>query len=118
MIPNEMEDNVKLIEELINRTAEYGQTSLELAKLKVLDKASDVISSMVPHSLVFLLILGFMLFLNLGLALWLNQVLNNAYYGFFAVAAFYAIAAIILNFFMHKWLKRQVSDFIIKHMIK
>jgi len=115
---SEMEDNTKLIEELINKAAEYGKTSFELAKLKALDKTSDVISTIVPHCVVLVMLTVFMLFLNLGLALWLNEILGNAFYGFFVVAAFYAVVAIVLHFFMHTWLKKHVSDFFIKHALK
>ena len=48
-----MEDNAKLFESLLERATEYGKTSYELVKLKALDKTSDVVSSFIPHSIVF-----------------------------------------------------------------
>jgi len=59
-----------------------------------------------------------MLFVNLGLALWLGEILGKTFYGFLVVAAFYGIIGMIIHFFMHKWLKKLVSDYIIKHMLK
>jgi hypothetical protein len=59
-----------------------------------------------------------MLFLSLGLAGWLGEILGNAYYGFFVVAAFYGIAGIIIHFFMHKWLKKMVRNNFIKQVLK
>jgi hypothetical protein len=59
-----------------------------------------------------------MLFLNLGVALWLGDLLGKLFYGFFVVSGFYVIAGIVIYFFMHKWLKRIVSDYFIKHMLK
>ena len=97
-----MEDNTKLIESLLERVAEYGKTSYELVKLKALDKSSDVVSSLIPHSVVFVLIASFMLFFNLGLAFWLGEILGKICFGFFVVAAFYVVTAIVLHFFMHK----------------
>ena len=113
-----MEDNKKLIETLLQRAAEYGKTSYELVKLKALDKTSDVVSSFIPHAVVFGLIVSFMLFLNLGLAFWLGEILGKTCYGFFVVAAFYGVFGIILHFFMHKWLKKFVCDYIIKKVLK
>ena len=50
-ITEAMEDNAKLIESLLERAVEYGKTSLELVKLKALDKTSDVsIYSNTSHS--------------------------------------------------------------------
>ena len=113
-----MEENAKLIESILERTAEYGKTTFELVKLKALDKATDVVSSFFPNYILFVLIGLFMLFLNLGLALWLGEILGKIFFGFFAVAAFYGIIGIVLHFFMHKWLKKIAGNFFIKHVLK
>ena len=113
-----MEDNAKLFESLLEKATEYGKTSYELVKLKALDKTSDVVSSFIPHSVVFVLIASFMLFLNLGLAFWLGEILGKTVYGFFVVAAFYVITGIVLHFFMHKWLKKLICNYIIKQVLK
>jgi hypothetical protein len=113
-----MEDNAKLIEALLERATEYGKTSFELIKLKALDKTSDVVSSLIPHSVVFVLIASFMLFINLGLAFWLGEILGKTYFGFFVVAGFYGFIGIVLHFFMHKWLKKIVCNSIIKQVLK
>ena len=110
-----MEDNAKLIESLLERVTDYGKTTFELVKLKALDKTSDVVSSFIPHSVVFVLIALFMLFVNLGLAFWFGEILGKTFYGFFAVAAFYGLIGLIIHLFMHKWLKKLVSNYIIKH---
>ncbi len=113
-----MEDNAKLIESLLEKAADYGKASYELVKLKALDKTSDAVSSFIPHSIVLVIVAVFMLFLNLGLAFWLGEILGKTFYGFLLVAAFYGITGIVLHFFMHKWLKEHVSNFIIKHVLK
>lgn len=109
-----MEDNINSIETLLERTADYGKTSLELVKLKVLDKTSDEVSSFLSHSIVIIILSSFILFLNLGAALWIGEILGEMFYGFFIVAAFYAVIAFIMHFFMHKWLKRKLNDYIIR----
>jgi len=113
-----MEDNVKSIESLLERVADYSKTSYELAKLKTLDKTSDVASSLIPHSIVFVLFASFMLFANFGLAFWLGEMLGNTYYGLFVVAGFYVISGLVLHFFFHKKIKNLVWNYIIKQMLK
>jgi len=113
-----MEDTTKLVESLFERATEYGKTSYELVKLKALDKTSDVVSSLIPHSVVFVLIASFMLFLNLGLAFWLGEILGRIYFGFFVVAAFYGVAGTVFHFFMHKWIKKIICNYIIKLVYK
>jgi hypothetical protein len=112
-----MEDTTNLIKSLLERASEYGKTSYELAKLKAIDKTSDAVSTFVPHSIVFVLIASFVLFLNLGIAMWLGDLLGKLFYGFFLVAAFYILTGIIIHFFLHGWLKRLVSDYFIKHVL-
>jgi hypothetical protein len=113
-----MEDNTRLLESLLEKATDYGKTSIELVKLKTIDKASDVVSSLVPHSVVFVLIALFMIFLNLGLAVWLGDILGKSYYGFFAVAAFYILAGLVIHFFMHNLIKRFVGNYFIKTVLK
>ena len=113
-----MEENTKLLESLLERATEYGKTSFELVKLKTIDKTTDVVSSMVPHSIVFVLIATFMLFLNLGLALWLGDVLGKTFYGFLVVAGFYILAGMVIHFFLHKRIKKVVGNYFIKRMLK
>ena len=112
-----MEDNAKLIESLLEKAAEYGKASYELVKLKTLDKTSDAVSSFIPYSVVLIVIAVFMLFLNLGLSFWLGEILGKTCFGFFAVAAFYGIIGIVLHFFMHKWLKKVICNYIIKNVL-
>ena len=114
----EMEDNENLIESLLKRVAEYGNSSLELAKLKALDKTSDIISSFVPGAVVVFFILSFLFFISVGLALWLGEILVNTYYGFLLVAALYGFTGIFIRLFMYKWLKNLVCNNLIKQMLK
>jgi hypothetical protein len=113
-----MEDNSKSIESLIEGVTDFSKTSFELAKLKTLEKSSDVASSMIPHSIVFVLFASFMLFANFGLAFWLGEILGNTYYGFFVVACFYVISGLVLHFFFHKRIKNLIWNSIIKQVLK
>jgi len=113
-----MEDNANLLESLLEKATEYGKTSYELVKLKALDKSSDIVSTIVPRFVVIALLSSFLLFLNLGLALWLGEILGKTFYGFFVVAAFYGFTGLIIHFFMHKRLKKIVSNYFIKKVLK
>lgn len=113
-----MEKNVNLIESLIESTIEYGKSSAELAKLKALHKTSDILSSSLPHLVVTVVVIFFVLFISLGLALLLGTILENAFYGFFIIGVFYGVAGLLIHFFMHKWMKRKFGDFIVKQLFK
>lgn len=112
-----MNENTQLLESLFEKASDYGKTSLELIKLKALDKTTDLVSSLVPHSVVVIFTAIFLLFLNLGLAFFIGDLLGKMFYGFFAVAAFYILTAVSVHFFMHKRIKKLVGDFIIKKVL-
>jgi hypothetical protein len=113
-----MEENANLFETLLEQASEYGKTSIDLAKLKALDKTTEIVSSIIPLSVVILLVVTSLLFLNLGLAFWLGEFFGKTYYGFLVVAAFYVIAGILIHFFLRKWIKRLVGDYFIKRVLK
>ena len=113
-----MEEQETALGNLLDRTEEYGKSTLELIKLKALDKSSDIVSSVIPHSVVLILVSSFMLFFNLGLALWLGEILGEPFYGFFTVAAFYVIIGLVVHFFLHKKIKKSVRNYVINQMLK
>lgn len=113
-----MESNINQLETLLERAEDYGKTGLELVKLKAIDKTSEIVSSFIPHSVVFLLIASFMIFLNLGLAFWLGEILGETYFGFFLIAGFYIVAGTVFHFFFHNKLKKYICDSIIKQALK
>ena len=113
-----MEDQSNLIESLLERVTEYGNTSLELAKLKALDQTSDVVSSVIPHYVVFILYAAFILFISLGFAFWLGGILGNTYYGLFIVGALYGLIGVFIHLFMYKWLKNRIGNYFIKMLLK
>lgn len=113
-----MEKKTEIVESLLENATDYAVKSYELVKLNVIDKISDGISSFIPHSVVLMVIGSFLFFVNLGIAFWLGELFGKIFYGFFTVAAFYAVIAFIIHFFMRKWLKRILYDYIIKQVFK
>jgi len=105
-----------LVEPLIERAEQFGKTTFELLKLKSLDKAADVTSSLISRLVFAVVVSVFTFTLSIAIALWLGTLLGKNYYGFFIVAAFYGIAGIIL-FFIHSAIKTKASNIIIKQML-
>jgi hypothetical protein len=113
-----MEDNVKLIEALVDSVKSYAKVSLKLTRLKALEKISDVISTLIPHTITLTMIGLFLLFLNLGLSLWLGEILGKVYYGFLLVAGFYGVAALLVHLILQQWIKRKAGNAIVKQLLR
>lgn len=108
-----MEDNASLIGTLFEKAEHYAKTSAELFKLKTIDKSADVISTLTARLAVVSFITLFFLILNIGIALWIGEMLGKTYYGFFIVAGFYALAGIVFYIFRNKWIKTPLRNSII-----
>ena len=110
-----MEAKANLIEPLLEKAEAYGKTSFEILRLKALDKTADVSATMASRSLFILIVSFFAFALNIGIALWLGDLLGKAYYGFLIVAACYGLVAIVL-LAIHPFIKGRVNNAIIKQL--
>ena len=117
MSETKIEDKATFMEPLFAKAEAFGKTSLELLKLKALDKTAEIVSTFISRSVAILVLSMFTIFANIGIALWLGDVLGKNYYGFFCVAGFYGVIGIILYFFTHATLKKSISESIISQML-
>jgi hypothetical protein len=113
-----MQTTAHSIESLYERAEAYGKTTYELSKLKLLETSNTVITSLVARLSVILMISMFTFVLSIAIALWLGDILGKAYYGFFIVAGFYLVVGIVLHFFLQKWVKKPISELIIKQALQ
>lgn len=111
-----MHDKQFFIEPLFERVEEYAKTSCELIKLKALHKTTEVSSAAVSRGFATSAFFMFIILTSIGGALWLGDLLGKLYYGFFCLAGFYGIIGIVLYVFMHKWMKKCVSNLIVSQL--
>jgi tetrahydromethanopterin S-methyltransferase subunit B len=113
-----MNNNPTAVETLFEKIEDYTKTTIELTKLKTIDKSADVLSSLISRLIVSLAAGMFMLLLNFGLSYWIGEMLGNSYYGFFIVALFYLLVSIILYTNRNSWIKLPISNSIIAKILK
>ena len=112
-------DNIATnFEQLYNKAALYTKTSLELAKLKVIDKTSDIISSLAVIISISMIVAMFTLFLNIGIALWIGEMLNNMSLGFLIISGFYVIVAIIVYVLRKSLIKEPIDNLIVSKLLE
>lgn len=112
-----MESTINSLEDLFERVEAYGKTTLELTKLKVLERSILVVTAMISRLGVLLMLSLATIVFTIGAALFLGDLLGKSYYGFFIVAAFYLVLGIILHFFLHGWIKKPMSELIISEVL-
>jgi hypothetical protein len=103
---------------LIDKSKDFLDNKIELARLKTIDKSADVLSSVVV--MVSMLVIGTLVivFFSVGLALFLGGLLGSYHDGFFVVGGFYAIVLLILYVQRDKWIKIPISRELINKMLK
>ncbi|HTA83811.1 MAG TPA: hypothetical protein VK783_12780 [Bacteroidia bacterium] len=113
-----MDPNLTPIETLFARVEDYSQTTIELFKLNAIGKSAELVSSLAARLIILMVIVLFTLIINIGIALWIGELLGKSYYGFFIVAACYIPILIILYCFRRAWIKTPVSNSIISQLLK
>ncbi len=112
-----MESTTATIEKLIEKAEVYGKTTLELYKCNAIYKAANVSSSLAIRLVLLLVAVFIFLMLNIGLALFVGELVGKTYYGFFLIAGFYVLVGIVLYLFRKQWIKHPVSNFIISQSL-
>lgn len=110
-----MATNKKL---LISKTENFAKTSIDLLKLNMVEKTADITSSVTSGITVILIVAMFALFLNIGLGIWIGELLHSTYLGFLIVSGFYLIVAIIVYCYQDRLIKNPVSDRIVIKLLK
>jgi len=104
------------MESLFERVEDFGKTSFELYKLKTISKTTEVVSTFVSRGSVVIVLSMFLIFVSIGLALWIGDLFCKPYLGFFCVAVFYIVLGCVLYYFLHQYIKKQVSNSIISEV--
>jgi hypothetical protein len=110
-------ENAATIETLFEKAGDYGKTTAELLKLNALSKCADVVSSLVTRLATLVVVALFIITINIGIALWLGELLGRSYYGFFVVAGCYCIIAILLNVFRRQWVETPIRNAIVSEVL-
>lgn len=108
-----LKDDETPISRLFEKLEDYSRTTIELYKLKAIDHSAQVLSSLASRMAIFLLIALFTVFISIGFAWWIGELLGKIYYGFFVVGGIYILIAVLLYNFRQQWIKYPVSNYII-----
>lgn len=112
-----MENKTTSVEELFYKLKEYGDTRLDLFKLKSINKASGFFSSVVMGLILAVILFMVLTFISIGAALLIGFLLGKMFYGFFIIALIYIIIGLILYSGREKILRAPVSNKLIKELM-
>ena len=104
------------MEPLLEKVGQFGQLNIDLIKFKILDKVADIISSFIARFILILMLSIFVIFLSIGAALWIGELLGKIYYGFIMIALFYGLISIFI-LYLQQAIKQRMNNWIISKML-
>jgi len=113
-----MENIAENIELLYQKVEKYSKTSFELLQLSAIDKTSDILSSLAVVIVLSFISAMFTLFLNIGISLYLGDLLQNYVLGFIIVAVCYLLIGIIIYLFRKSLIKTPIDNLIVSKFLK
>jgi uncharacterized Tic20 family protein len=105
------------VEELFYKLKDYGDTRLDLFKLKSINKISSIVSDIIVMVILILLSSLVVVCITIGLALLIGAWLGHTYLGFFIMAVIFIIIGLVLYSGRKKMLKDPVSNTLIKELM-
>jgi len=81
---------------LSESVTEYIQTYYKLSIIKITDKATGIVASVMSSLAVFFLGIFVLLFSGIALGIWLGEIVNSNALGYLLVAGIYLLIIIIL----------------------
>lgn len=113
-----MEEEKSFTQRIYDQVEEYAKTTVELYRLKAINSLADVFAAVSTGFIIWVIISFFLVFVSIGAAFYIGEVLGKWHYGFFIVAGFYALVGIIIYALRFKCLKQRINNFIIRQIFK
>lgn len=112
-----MEDQSK-IQQIFHHVENYISTTIELYKLKAYQKVAQIATTVITSVLMGFFGVLFLIFVSIGLAVYLGEVMGRMHYGFMIVAGIYLVLAIIVYALSKKVLKDKFNTMIVRKIFK
>lgn len=106
------------VEELIKKIKEYFDIRIKLVRLTITEKCVLVFAGLISHGIIVIFLILAFLLISLGLGFYLSELFGNSYAGFFIMAIFYFILALIIYLTKDKYLEKPIIETMIKKIFK
>jgi uncharacterized membrane protein YqjE len=102
------------VERLALHVIQCAETRFDLTAINVQDKMAEVLASIASIAVLGILIAFVVLLLSIGTAMYLSGYLESNFLGFFYVALFYLLLAVLIYFTRKKLIKLPIINGLLK----
>ena len=93
-------------------------TQQEIIKLKAYSKSADFATFLIMKTIMFVVVGISIIFLSIGISIWLGDILGNTYYGFFTMAGIYGLAAFIIKTILYLNVEFKIKNYFLFKILK
>jgi len=99
----------------VEKITSFIEVKIEQIKIKLIRASSKVIGNIIGISIITVFTLLFLLFLTIGVANWINHLLNSPFWGYFIISGFYLFLIIILFSLLNtgkinSWIEQAIAN--------
>lgn len=113
-----MNNIVTNAENLVEHTHDYINTKIELLKLSTAEKSSAILANIIAGAIVTIVMVFFLVFASITIAIVIGSWLDNMWLGFLLVAGFYLLAGIVVWSFKEQLIRLPIMNNIIRQLFK
>ncbi len=118
-IPGKEATFKEIIDGLTENTQAFVKTNVKLVQLEVYERTTNLISSGINLSIIVILVLFILFFLNFGIAQFIGEQLGRPSFGYMIVAGFYLLALLVFLLIRKSWKKKNtIKNAILKSVSK
>jgi uncharacterized membrane protein YqjE len=103
------------LDNLVSNLTGYVETQVKLAKMEVRDEVSKILARSLVIGTALLFAFLFLIFFSVGLAQYLNAFWNHPYFGYWVIAAIYAIPCLVFLLF-NKSISKAIEKYFANHL--
>jgi hypothetical protein len=108
-----MEEKNK-VEKLFKHMEEYAETRFDLVVLNIQEKMGNVASSVASAVLLSVFSVFILLFASIGGAWMIGEDFQSPSIGFFSIAGFYLLVAVLIYINREKWIKLPITNALLR----
>lgn len=112
-----MKEKITMVQDLIDKAEGYAKTTLELYKLRAVDKGADLFAGIVSALLTVVFGILMLIALSMALGFYAGELLGKTHYGFFAVTGLYILVIACIMLFK-KGIKNIFGNLFVQQIFK
>lgn len=108
-----IEEEKDRLDDLLAKSKDYVETRIDLIAINIQDKLTDILSSVVAITILWVFGIFTISMLSVGIALSISQYYKDPSVGFYLVGGSYFVIGLIVYLNRRSWIKRPITNILL-----